>query len=84
MIEPTRDSSAATAPDAVVSAEKRWRKFIRWFSDGKIIVGLLVGALIGIGPLVDTVDRLQYSSASSEALHCNSPRIIFSLSSLVT
>jgi hypothetical protein len=59
MIEPTRDSSAATAPDAVVSAEKRWRKFIRWFSDGKIVVGLLVGALIGIGTLVDTVDRLQ-------------------------
>jgi hypothetical protein len=59
MSEPTGDASAAPAPDAIVSAEKGWRKFVRWFSDGKIIVGVIVGGLIGIGTFVDTVDRLQ-------------------------
>ena len=59
MTEPTRDPSAATTPDSAVPAEKRRGKFIRWFSDGKVVVGLIVGAAIGFASVIDAVDKLQ-------------------------
>src|SRR5262245_49713435 len=61
MSEPTRDSSVASPPDTTVPVRKRWREFIRWFADGKVVVGLIFGAVIGAATFVDAVDRLWVS-----------------------
>jgi hypothetical protein len=39
-------------------AVTKWRKFIEWFSDGKVLIGLVVGAIISAGALVDAFGKI--------------------------